>query len=354
MSISKRIVGFLLALVVFSSCIQPVDIDPVAFESVLVVEGNITTERTTHVIRLTESAKYGGVLSGTNEPIINALVYIKDSEGFTTLLDHDDFGLYETPDDFMGVIGRTYALIIEWDGKVYNSRQELLEKINEIDNIYSLYNSYPKLNEAGNLAYSTGTDIYVEYEKQEGTADYLLWDYESNFQIRTFPELFQVATRTGLVPAPKDCCSDCFEVEESGNIVISTFPLGNDKVSSRLFFIEDDGYRFTGEYVTAITRYTLSRDAYLFFDLVNGQLEIDGEIFDPPPSTLRGNIVNIEDPDEIVVGYFHASDIARDTLVLDDSDFEAIVPLPVFENDCLLFSNTTTTSAPDLWLNAPR
>ena len=63
-----------------------------------------------------------------------------------------------------------------------------------------------------------------------------------------------------------------------------------------------------------VTQQTITAEAFDYWsriDLVSNQL---GSLLDPPPASVRGNIYNIDDPNEIILGYFGA--IAEDADVL--------------------------------------
>jgi len=333
---------FLFFLIILGSCIDPLDVKTDSFKEVLVVEGRITTESGPHFIALTKSAKYGSIFEGVITPVTGAVVSIRDGEDRTTVLADKGDGLYSTPSSFKGEIGNSYTLNIVTDDKVYNSIPETITPVNTLDTLYTVYNEYPYLNENQLLNYHIGVDVYAKYTQQEYTSNFYLWDYEGLHYIKTFPEQYVIYTRRGPVPAPKDCCADCYKAEVNDKIIISSFPLGNTQTDSKLFFLQDNGYRFIDKYVMTLKRYSLSQNAYKFYELLLNQLSIDGDIFDPPPASITGNIVNINDLDELVVGYFYASDVALDTLTIGSAQLDRIAVLPIYPDDCRVLPNTTT------------
>jgi hypothetical protein len=332
---------YILTSLLLTACISPLDISSDTFEEVLVVDGKITTQPGPHAISISRSAKYGSVFDGVITPVENADVSIRDNFGETTILTHAGGGIYNTPSSFRAKVGDSYIINIEVDDDIYNSLPETVEKVTPLDSLYVLYNRYPYLNDNNILNYKSGVDVYAKYSKSDEYADYLSWDYDGVFYIRTFPELFQIATRRGPVSRPKDCCADCFKFEVNNDIIISSFPLGSSQSNERLFFLEDDGYRFIDKYVMVLTRTSISREAYQFYELLLNQLSIDGDIFDPPPAAINGNIINIKDVDKQVIGFFQASDIAIDTLEINNDDLDRVAQLPIFPDDCLVLPNTT-------------
>ena len=91
----------------------------------------------------------------------------------------------------------------------------------------------------------------------------------------------------------------------------------------------------------AIRQSSLTKEAFQFFDLLKNQLSIQGSIFDPPPATIRGNMINLDDPDVAVIGYFRASDVQADTLFIPRSDVEAPRQILEIRDDCRVFGNST-------------
>jgi hypothetical protein len=57
---------------------------------------------------------------------------------------------------------------------------------------------------------------------------------------------------------------------------------------------------------------SLTERAYTFWDQIDQTVSNVGTIFDAPPAPILGNIYNLNDPDEQVLGYFSA--VARDTI----------------------------------------
>ena len=49
-----------------------------------------------------------------------------------------------------------------------------------------------------------------------------------------------------------------------------------------------------------------------------------GTLFDPQPSIIRGNISNVNDESEVVLGYFDAASIQEKRIFVNSNDFERI------------------------------
>jgi hypothetical protein len=85
-------------------------------------------------------------------------------------------------------------------------------------------------------------------------------------------------------------------------------------------FVEDDGRRFMFDFRIDLKQYSISSGAYRFLRLIKQQAEISGSIFDPPPATIRGNLINLDNPDVTVLGYFIAAGEASKRIYIKNSD----------------------------------
>lgn len=324
---------FIVITVFFASCIDPITLDNDNEVNILVVEGNITTEYGPHKVKLTRSAKYGDIFEGVIEYEQNADVFIRDDLGNTIKLLGAEYGEYYTSEDFIGVIGRSYTLIVELtDGIVYQSIPDTLVAVPNIDSIYYVFQETPVSSDDG-VEFISGVNLYVEYNDPEDASNYYRWDTEGTYLFHANPELY---TPTGSPnPVPKDCCSECFMDESINTLSVSSDRLYDGaNYGENILFVKDDGARFYDKYSVEISQKSISREAYEYFNLLINQNSINGDIFDPPPATIRGNMVNLSNPDENVVGYFYVSDIKRVRKDIFGYDLPYLVQPSVIPDDC--------------------
>ena len=100
--------------------------------------------------------------------------------------------------------------------------------------------------------------------------------------------------------------------------------------------------------MAVIQQLSITKETYAFLNLLNNQLSIDGDIFDPPPATIRGNMINLDNPEENVIGYFYVSDVSADSVFIDKSVLEENQPMLQINDDCRILPNSTTEK-PDFW-----
>jgi hypothetical protein len=338
----KNIFHLILSFTLFS-CVDAIVVDNVNNANLLIVEGRISSEVGPHKIRLSRSANYGDVFSGeiTGEP--GASIFIRDNLGNTEKLNEDGSGYYSTSDQFQGIVDREYTLfIITKDKQEYQSYPEKLSKVPAIEKLFYEFTELPSDGEP-----ISGINIYSQFSDDINSSNFYKWEVGGTFLFKAHPELYMPPRSP--VAVPKDCCSECYRSELINNISISKDRFYNGNISSqKVQFVLDDGARFYGKYAAFVAQMSISKDAFIFFNLLENQLSIQGNIFDPPPAQIRGNIINMTNPEEDVVGFFYASDITRDTLFVKGVDFPFRKSPAIIPDDCREVNGASTT-VPDFW-----
>lgn len=274
-------------------CVEPITIDSIGeAEGQLVIEGWINDVDEVVFVSLGTSTSDG---VGENTLGVGAIVTIADNSGNTSLLDEVFPGLYATvSDSLMGVVGESYTLnVFLKDGRSYASdpvtiptpvefgetRDEPIESRGLTDDRIPFV-SYS--NDIFTQLRNTADEHFVQIETR-GWANVRV-DYQLEapgpltcWQIRDpVKREITLATNSGIN-------RDAYEIEVT-NVV----------VDSRMNYIID------------IYANAMSREAFVFWSEAQRQLGRGGGVFDPPFAPVVGNIRNVDDPEEVVLGYFHA------------------------------------------------
>jgi hypothetical protein len=331
---------FYILLLIPLSCIDPYNVNLEEGEQLLTIEGFITTDPGPHQIKLTRTDTYGSVFEGLIRPVRQAQVNVRDSEGLVTFLTEIEPGIYETPEDFTAKLGLSYTLQIRLqDGREYTSFPEKVNQVAPIDNV-SIRSV--ELATESRLETRVGVQLIAEFKDPGDQTNFYYW--------RTTPGAFVLVANPELYtnppthptdprgPAPKQCCAICYLVESNR---IQNFSLASDEdfngLDTRLpvAFIEDNGLRFKDTYRAEIKQLGISQNAHRYLRLVDQQLSITGSVFDQPPANIRGNIISLDDPDETVLGYFIAADVASQVIYIQPSDLEFRATPRIIPDDCL-------------------
>jgi hypothetical protein len=330
---------YILFFLLLISCIDPYRLDIPQGERLLTVDGYITTDLGPHVIRLTRTDTYGSVFEGLIRPVSQATVAIRDSDGKVVFLEEqEERGVYWTPADFRAEVGKSYSLQIDVQGQSYVS---LPEKVNSVPQIDSLsYRSVEVATDSRVLSRS-GVQVFAHF-KDPG-------DQQNLYYWRTSPGVFALVANPELHtlppdhptnprgPDPKECCAICYMIDVPK---AQKFALASDEdfngLANRLpvSFIEDDGLRFKQTYRAEIQQMNISPGAHRFLRLIEQQLSITGSVFDQPPANIRGNIINLNNPDEIILGYFIAAGVSTKTIYIDRDKLDFLQTPKIIANDC--------------------
>ena len=334
---------FILVLLALSACIDPYQVEVEKGAQLLTIEGMITSVPQVHRIRLTRSDTYGSIFEGLVRPVTGATVIVRDDLGNVIFFaqDNEDPGSYNSPANFAAQIGRSYTLQIQTvEGKVYTSLPERVESVPEINELTYQVVQIPV---EGEVNPRSGVQLIASVDDPADQNNFYFWrNSPSVYILNTRPDLFTPRpsdTNPSRDPQPKDCCNTCFRTELVGNQ--SLFIAQDDNFNGLntklpVGFIEDDGLRFIQTYRVDLRQMSISQEAYRFLRLVKQQTEISGSVFDPPPATIRGNIISLEDPEEEVLGYFIAAGESNKRIYINGSDLDFRQNVAIIPDDCRL------------------
>ena len=279
---------FLFQLLCLSSCQIDVtdEIDVPNQNPLLVIEGgierNLSANNTTHTVRLSLTQAY---LSEEPEPpVTDAVVTVTDGSN-SWEMSHTQNGLYVT-DNLWPQINTDYTLEIKWRGDTYRGT----DRLNEVPRIDSLYAVYKE----DMLITDEGYFLMLDSQDPPGVKNYYYYKVYRNGVFTIVPDPGNVRT---LV------LSDEFF---DGRKRIAVEP--NEEV---IFAIGDTG---TAEQIGLSEPYF--RYLYQMFDITGNQgLSFIGN---PPPASIRSNILNITNSKQKALGFFYAVDIDSKTTVITE------------------------------------
>jgi hypothetical protein len=262
------------------SCTEKMDIDLDDSYTRLVVEGRLSTDTTTHQVRLTKTSAY--FYNNTAPAVRGALVTIDD--GTNVLLLTESIirpGVYETPPNSYGIIGKTYRLLIknvdiDNDGNFEEyAANSTIYPINTIDSIRMEYRSFFEAWEV---------KCYV---LDPPTEDYYLFNIYKNNKLMT------------------DTITEPLVVDDkmyNGNY---TNGIGVGYLRDR----KPDEKTFPGDTI-GLEIWRITKDFQKFVMELKDATRPSTPLFSGPPANVKGNISNG------AVGYFAAYSISRAKTVI--------------------------------------
>ncbi|HER09706.1 MAG TPA: DUF4249 domain-containing protein [Bacteroides sp.] len=307
-----RVIKYLLtgSLVIFAvSCVDPFQPDIDETEGTLVVSGRITDRPGAHFVEVSRSSR---LAEPEFIPLEGCVVRVEETGGMVATFTEDSPGRYRADLDgeFLG-LNRAYRLIINTpDGEQYESTYDSLLSCPEPENLY-----YEEVSQASTAEGDTyyGIQFYVDVKGGEKDSRNIMWklqetyEYHANFLIG--------AIWDGVVfnefEYPTDSLYICYKTLNIPEIhAASTAHLTTNELTRfPLNFVSNQSPRLKHKFSLLISQHSLSGEAYRFWEQTRVQLTETGSFYETQPSTVPGNICNVHDETEQVLGYFYASQV---------------------------------------------
>ncbi|TAG72057.1 MAG: DUF4249 family protein [Runella slithyformis] len=106
------------------------------------------------------------------------------------------------------------------------------------------------------------------------------------------------------------CQGNCWELFYSTDINIMSDVFSNGRTITGRRVAQVPYYSDLGALVE-VQQYAVSNEAYQYYLLLRDQTQTTGTLADTPPAPIVGNVRNINDRSEIVVGYFGAAGVKK-------------------------------------------
>lgn len=261
----------------------------------MVVDGEVTTQAGPQKVVLTTTRGLTREDSKFKLFVEDAAVSISSSEGEFELLTEAEPGHYYTSSEFSGRAGVSYQLhITTTEGKEYVSTNETLTLLPAIDSLSIEYGIDKGITEHKSIIDNDGFYIKAWTQDIDTAVNYFKADWQYTYLIFTRGD------------APNTCWAHVSPIE---------FQVFSDEISAQgaiadypLFFLPVKGIMFSEKIKVKATFVSLSGNGARFWNGVYNTAFNQGGVLDPPPGLIYSNIHNPDEPQEIVLGSFSASD----------------------------------------------
>jgi hypothetical protein len=343
-TISYRITFLCIAAFLVWGCVEQYDVTFDRSVNILSVEGNLT-DTDSSIIKLSFSGN--SPLDFQFKFIENATVSVLEN-GREIPYEHRKRGIYmPVLKSFRGKQGRVYQLKIKlMNGSVYESTPDTMLKTIEINKIYDEYDSEKANKGSIDDPYSNKEKIrvYVDLPKTNNRKSYYFYKWTHFVSAYSCGD----CERGRYIRAiPSDCSSfgvDCAVYDPIFHpYFFRYYPCSGNcwlYLSSRSFRSYTDFYVTTPEarrvlaaeipfnntskYFIVLDQFSVSREAYLYYQLLEQTSKNSGSLFDPLPVALVGNVYNPRDATEKVIGFFTVAGVLKKGHPIFKSKFPSI------------------------------
>jgi len=301
-------IALIIIVLLSISCKEEFQIDSIQFDDLLVVEGFITNQPGPYTIKLSTSAQ---VDNPARYPKTNCIINIHDDQGYSEKLSEIEPGVYTTSKTgIKGEIGGKYKISINTPNeKQYETDfQEILPSV-EIDSVYEEL----EYQESEDAPYGVpGYQFFVDTKKSEEQEKYILWTMNETYQYNSDYVPYQIFNVDENVPN-FDSLHTCWKTDNVKKVYTAeTASLTTAQVSEkRLHFVSTESRRLSIRYSLLLSQYTIDEKAYSFWKNIEDQITGDNVLIIEQPYNIKGNIKNINDPDETVLGYFTVASVTQ-------------------------------------------
>ncbi|MBN2813605.1 MAG: DUF4249 domain-containing protein [Bacteroidales bacterium] len=289
------------------SCLDPFYPGIDEYLDLPVVEGYISDSPGPYTVRLSRTV---AMEDPEIKPIRNAVVIIADDTGLEETLTETAPGVYITHADGMrGVKGKSYSVIVKTDGKTYQSAFETIPEAVAIDSVYA--HTETRYIEDGAVQ---GLQFYVNTKALPDQHAYLLWKYEETYKFRAELVLdFIYYSLDSIVRNLSDSGQMCWRTVQSYEaFTFSSVNYSQPQLSLfPIHFVDGQTNKLSVRYSVLVNQYTVSERAYHYWDEIGRMNEESGSLYTRQPYQIKGNLYNVENSDEVILGYFMAAGISN-------------------------------------------
>jgi hypothetical protein len=323
---------------VLVSCIDAYDVDVSKQNQILVVEGFLTDDAASpDTIKIHYSTYSGNLIRINAIPSIKASILVVGTGQEIKLIEYGT-GSFLPPKDFKASTTEKYVLKFSLpNGQQYESSAETLALSSPILNIYEKFNPQSRLADNGKT-YLSANEVFIDYQDTPNQKNYYLWryiEYEklqhcTTCQNTMLDYLTQtcIAKPTNLRSAYYDynCEGDCYAIIKGTQVNVSSDALSDGALVKGKLIAKVPFYYLTGSLVE-VQQMSISAQTYSFYRILESQSQSTGGLADTPPSAIVGNINNITNPTEKVVGYFAVANIQKKKIWIDRLDASGALDL---------------------------
>ncbi|GAB3823143.1 hypothetical protein GCM10028895_29570 [Pontibacter rugosus] len=139
----------------------------------------------------------------------------------------------------------------------------------------------------------------------------------------------------------------CYSAEKFEQLKVTDDRLTNGRkvINQNVLFIPFNRYLGVKNKLK-IYQYSITSEAYDFFRILEQQKESTGTVFDPPPAEVKGNVFNVSDNEEKVIGFFDVAGVSTKEVVILKEDIEYRMRPFIFPDDCRVIRGVTTNPPP--------
>lgn len=312
-----------------SACVYPFETTLRERVNVIVVDGTLTNLAEPQVVYMNRSKSDSLTGRFGTLPLTGATVEIVVDSSRVVGLRETEAGRYQAPDGFTGQIGHRYQLRFRLnDGTRYESNPEVMPAVPPISRVSAEFNptSLPAQLYDGSINRYRGANVfYVDWQDPADQRNYYRWDWKlwekqdwcrtcvQGYYFITSPindSLYENCYRdngvAGYFVEDYSCRTACWEIIRNFDLNLFDDQNSNgNRIQGRR--VAQIPYLQNRGCLVEIRQSALTARAYQYYKRAQEQIQNNGGVADTPPTALVGNVRNVANAGEQLIGYFTAS-----------------------------------------------
>jgi len=311
-----------LLLLLAVSCVDPFVPDISEEQMVLVINGVVADGPGPQQVVVSYASPYN---DPDFDPVEGCVVSVMNEQGVVQTCVEAGPGIYEfEPEAGFIAVGSAYSLqVLTPGGEEYRSDYDTLLACPSIDSVY-FEEQQKEISDPGVVI--DGLQFYADVEDATGgKANNFRWIVDETWEYTApmIPDLIYDGKTVEFYIS-----DSIFRYYRDTRVpelfTASTRLLSVDELRrSPLHYVGNETPRLKHTYEVRIRLHSLSRSCYDYWDLMKAQLKEGGGFYASQPASVVGNIYNVDDPGEKVLGCFYATQEQEHQLIIpNDFDFE--------------------------------
>ncbi|GET24838.1 DUF4249 domain-containing protein [Prolixibacter sp. NT017] len=319
----KYLIGALVIFMMMGGlhyCVEPFNPSVEKYTDLIVIDGTLTDEPGIQRVMVSRTSSLN---DSAFIPEIGCTVTILDDAG--NIYDLSDAGngnyIAELNKEQLQT-GTSYMLrVIDNRGDVFESDFQKLTQPPTIDSVTARYEPKYSAEFPDGL---NGCQFYVNTSDHSGKTRYYRWSMQETWE---YHSIYKVgAMWDGVLHDNyffKDNRTTCWMTKEvPGIFTATTRDMEGDVLRNfKLNYVSTLSDRLKFRYSLLVREYSLSAEAYEFWNGLEKQTQQTGGLYETQPYMITGNITCISNPDRIALGFFSASGVSKKRVFVGSSAY---------------------------------
>jgi hypothetical protein len=288
----------------------------------LVINAHLTDRPGYQVIEISRSVT---LLYPSADPVSGSFAEVIREDGeFREFLEERP-GYYGSDlDETFLQTGMSYMVhVITPDGNEYESGFDKLRPVPEIDSIYYEVESASYATEGDS---TDGIRFFVDFIYDDREYDYIRWELTETYEFHN-PDMegfiWDVDFRVKPLPDTSNyrTCYITNRLSAIHSMSLGTLDLGI-YIKKPFAFIPNiqQEQKLKHKYSLLVKQYSMGEEAFHYWNELRKTSQEQGFLFDQQPALLKSNIRNVNDEDELILGFFSMSGMAEQRAFAEKPD----------------------------------